>query len=89
MVKQGDKLQIEKLPVKEGKTIKFEKVLFTEDGKTFNLGKPYLTGKTVEAKALKQGRGDKIRVFKYKAKSRYRKTLGHRQSYTEIEITKI
>ncbi len=89
MVSKGEKIRVEKLSGKEGDIIKFDTVLFTEDGKTFDIGKPYLTGKTVEAKILKQGRGKKIRVFKYKAKSRYRKRQGHRQHYTEIEMTKI
>lgn len=88
LVKKGDKLQIEKLAGEAGENINFDKVLFTSDGKDFQLGKPYLDA-SVEAKILKQGRGKKIHVLKYKAKSKYRRKQGHRQSFTEVEITKI
>lgn len=89
LVKPGDKLQIEKLAGETGQNVNFEKVLFTSDGKSFQLGKPYLAGASVEAKILKQGRGKKIDVLKYKAKSKYRRKIGHRQQFTEIQITKI
>jgi large subunit ribosomal protein L21 len=88
LVQKGDKIQVEKLNAKEGEIFKFDKVLFTSDGKDFNLGKPYLAQIFVEGKVLKQGRGDKIVVFKYKAKSRYRRKIGARQYFTEVEITK-
>ncbi|MBI3231755.1 MAG: 50S ribosomal protein L21 [Candidatus Doudnabacteria bacterium] len=89
LVQKGDRLQIEKLVSDAGSTITFDKLLLTSDEKDFTLGKPYIQGATVEGKVLKQGRGRKIRVFKYKAKSKYRRTIGHRQHFTEIEITKI
>ncbi len=89
LVSKGDKIQIEKLDGEAGATIVFDKVLFVGDDKTQTVGKPTLDGQTVEAKVLTQGRGDKIRVFKYKAKSKYRRTQGHRQSFTEVEITKV
>lgn len=89
LVKPGDKIQVEKLTGKEGSSISFDKVLFTSDGNNFQLGKPYLNTAGVEGKILKQGRGKKIRVFKYKAKSKYRRTIGHRQHYTEIQITNV
>lgn len=89
LVKPGDKLQIEKLAGETGQNVNFEKVLFTSDGKSFQLGKPYLDGTSVEAKILRQGRGKKIHVLKYKAKSKYRRKIGHRQHFTEIQITKI
>ncbi len=86
LVSKGDKLQIEKLPGKTGDKISLDKVLLTLDGKTFKLGKPYLEKTAVEVKILKQGRGKKIEILKYKAKSRYRRHAGHRQNYTEVEI---
>ena len=89
LVSKGDKIQVEKLDGEAGNTVTFDKVLFVGDDKSHTLGKPVVEGKTVEGKILEQGRGDKIRVFKYKAKSKYRKTQGHRQSYTEVEITKV
>ncbi len=84
MVKTGDKIQVEKLNAEAGKTVTFDKVLF-HDGK---VGKPYVSGATVTGKVLKQGRGDKVHVLKYRAKSKYRRKIGARQAYTEIEITK-
>ncbi len=89
LVSQGDKLQVEKLDGEAGGTLKFDKVLATFTDKDFNLGKPTVSGAAVEAKILKQGRGKKIEVLKYKAKSKYRRKIGHRQAFTEIEITKI
>ena len=89
LVKKGDKVQVEKLSAEEGEKLTFDKVLFTSDGKTFQLGKPYVQGAVVEANVVKQGRGKKIRVFKYKSKSKYRRTIGHRQHFTEVEISKI
>lgn len=89
MVSKGDKIQVEKLSGEKDAKITFDKVLATFDGTKYNLGKPFLEGSSVEAKVLKQGRAKKIVVFKYKAKSKYRRTQGHRQSYTEVEITKI
>ena len=56
---------------------------------TMQIGKPFIEGAVVEAKILKQARAKKILVFKYKAKSKYRRKQGHRQNYTEIEVTKI
>jgi large subunit ribosomal protein L21 len=84
LVKTGDKIQVEKLAGEAGATITFDKVLFT-DGK---VGKPYISGSVVTGKVLKQGRGAKVHVLKYRAKSKYRRKIGARQAYTEIEITK-
>ncbi len=89
LVAKGDSLQIEKLEAEVGSDLKFDKVLFTGDDKTYNVGKPYVSGVVVEAKVTKQGRDRKIHILKYKAKSKYRRSAGHRQHYTEIEITKI
>ena len=89
LVSKGDKIQVEKLATEEGKTIKFDKVLFTSDGKKSEVGKPYIAGAVVEGKVLKQGRGKKIHVLKYKAKSKYRRKIGARQHFTEVEIIKV
>lgn len=88
-VAKGDKVQIEKLAGNSGSSITFDKVLFISDSKGHQLGKPYVSGAVVEGKILKQGRGKKIVVFKYKAKSKYRRKQGHRQHFTEVEITKV
>ncbi len=89
LVAKGDKIQVEKLDAAVGEKVTFDSVLALVSDKDVEVGKPKLEGKTVEAKVLKQGRGSKIHVLKYKPKSKYRKKIGHRQAYTELEITKI
>ena len=89
LVSKGDKIQVEKLAGEAGDKVTFDQVLATFGDKEYKLGKPAVDGAAVEAKILKQGRGRKIHVLKYKPKSKYRKKIGHRQAYTEIEITKI
>lgn len=84
LVKAGDKIQVEKLAGDAGKTISFDKVLY-HDG---TVGKPYVSGATVSGKILKQARGKKVHVLKFKAKSKYRRKIGSRQHFTEVEITK-
>lgn len=88
-VAPGEKVKVEKLDVKEGDSFKFDKVLLTADGDTVEVGAPYVKGAVVEAKVLEQGRADKVIVFKYHSKTRYRKRKGHRQMFTELEIVKI
>lgn len=89
LVAKGEKVQVEKLEGKKGDKITFDQVLALISDKDYELGKPTLSGKTVEGTITKQGRGKKIEVLKYKPKSKYRKKIGHRQAYTEVEITKI
>lgn len=89
LVAKGEKIQIEKLEGKAGDKITFDQVLATISDKDYVLGKPTVSGAAVEAKIVKQGRGKKIEVLKYKPKSKYRRKIGHRQAYTEVEITKI
>ena len=89
LVKKGDKIQIEKIAGEIGESIKLEKVLMVADGANVTVGKPFISGTSVDAKVLKQARSKKVIVFKYKAKSKYRRKQGHRQNYTELEITKI
>jgi|SRR3989344_2389960 len=88
IVKPGDKLKIEKLDKKEGEEISFSDVLLVEKGTRVDIGTPLVKAE-VQAKVLNQGKGDKIIVFKYKAKKRYSRKIGHRQPFTEIEITGI
>jgi large subunit ribosomal protein L21 len=89
LVSKGDKIQVEKLAGEAGEAVTFDKVLFTGDDKSYQVGKPEVKGATVEGKILKQARARKIHVLKYKAKSKYRRKQGHRQNYTEVEITKV
>lgn len=87
----GTKFRTEKIDVEEGKTFDINNVLLLsdEEGKDTKIGMPILKGETVQAKVLSHGKGDKIRVFKMKAKKRYQKVQGHRQQYTELEIVSI
>ncbi len=85
----GDKLMVEKLDVEEGTAIQLDRVLMVcEDGKV-EVGAPVLEGTSVGATVLLQGRGEKIKVYKFKRRKKYRKTQGHRQSFTQLEITSI
>ncbi len=88
-VAEGDVVFFEKLDVEEGKKVTFDHVvLVSEEGK-IEVGAPYVKGVKVEGKVVSHGKGKKILVYKYKAKKNYRRTQGHRQPYTKVEITKI
>lgn len=89
LVKPGDKIKIEKIEKEPSKEIIFDQVLLLEKNKKLEIGKPNVKGAKVKAKVLEQGRGEKVIVFKYKPKKRYKKKKGHRQPYTLVEITKI
>ena len=88
-VAEGDVLFIEKLNVEAEEAVKFETVLAVLDGENTKIGAPVVEGAVVEAKAIKNGKGKKIHVLKYKAKKGEKKKIGHRQPYTKVEITKI
>ena len=88
-VSEGDVLFIEKLNVEADETVKFDQVLAVLDGENSKIGAPVVEGAVVEAKAIKNGKGKKIHVLKYKAKKGEKKKIGHRQPYTKVEITKI
>ena len=88
-VAEGDVLYIEKLNAEETATVKFEQVLAILDGENTKIGAPVVEGAAVEAKVVKNGKGKKIHVLKYKAKKNEKKKMGHRQPYTKVEITKI
>ena len=88
-VAEGDVLYIEKLEVEAEATIKFDQVRAILDGENSKIGAPVVEGAAVEAKVIKNGKGKKIDVMKYKAKKNEKKKIGHRQPYTKVEITKI
>ena len=87
-VSKGDSIFVEKLDVKEGEIVTFDKVLLI-GGESSKVGAPYVANATVTAKVEKQGKGKKIIVFKYKNKTTYRKKQGHRQPYTRVIIESI
>ena len=88
-VSEGDVLYIEKLNAEEEATVMFDEVLAVLDGENSKIGAPVVEGAVVEAKVVKNGKGKKIHVLKYKAKKNEKKKIGHRQPYTKVEITKI
>ena len=88
-VSEGDVVDVEKLDVEEGKEVVFDKVLTVEKDGDVRVGKPLVDGAKVKAKVAKQGKAAKIFVFKYRAKVNRRKRSGHRQPYTQVEITGI
>ncbi len=88
-VSEGDILFVEKLNAEEEATVKFDEVLAILDGDNSKIGAPVVEGAAVEAKVVKNGKGKKIHVLKYKAKKGQKKKIGHRQPYTKVEITKI
>lgn len=88
-VSEGETVFVEKLDAEEGKEYTFDKVLAVIDGDSTKLGKPYVAGAKVEATIAKQGKGEKIIVFKYHNKTNYRKKTGHRQPYTKVTIKSI
>ncbi len=88
-VAEGDTIFIEKLDVNAGDNLTFDKVLAVIDGDKATIGAPMVEGATVEASVVKNGRGKKIRIFKYNPKKGYRKRQGHRQPYTKVTIGKI
>lgn len=89
IVTPGQKLKIEKIEASEGDGFIFDQVLLVADGEKFEVGMPILKDAKVEVKILKQGRAPKITILKYHSKTRYRKKIGHRQPFTEVEIIKI
>jgi large subunit ribosomal protein L21 len=89
IVSPGDKIKIEKVTKEEGLEIAFSEVLLLEKGKSIEIGTPLVKGAKVTGKILRQGKGKKIIVFKYKSKKRYKVKKGHRQPFTEVEIKTI
>ena len=88
-VAEGDVVFFEKLDTEAGKKVSFDKVVLVSDDKKVEVGAPYVKGVKVEGKVVEHGKGKKIIVYKYKAKKNYRRTQGHRQPFTKVEITKI
>ena len=89
LVQEGDKVRIEKLPAKVGDKTTFKEVLLSATDKTAKIGTPLVKGVEVQGKVTEQARHKKIMGVKMKSKKRYRHLFGHKQHYTEVEITSI
>lgn len=88
-VTEGQTIEVDRMAAGEGGSVKLDKVLLLADGENVTVGKPYVDGARVMATVKNNGKGDKIIVFKYKPKVRYRRKKGHRQLYTSLVIDKI
>lgn len=88
-VEKGDKLSIQKLEAEAGKSITLDEIMMINDGKTAKVGTPLVSGAKVTAKIVEQYRDEKVVIFKKKRRQNYRRTKGHRQHLTLIEITDI
>jgi large subunit ribosomal protein L21 len=88
-VTEGQTIDVERLEVVEGGTIELDRVLLVADGKKITAGNPLVKGASVTATAKENGKSDKVVVFKYKPKVRYRRKNGHRQLYTRLSIDSI
>lgn len=88
-VKEGDKIKVEKLAGEKDEKVVFSEVLFLGDEKEVKIGDPVVKGAQVEGKILKTAKGKKVVGVKFKPKKRYKVKFGHRQTMTEVEITKV
>jgi large subunit ribosomal protein L21 len=88
-VREGETLDVELLPTPAGESVELSEVLMLGEDGDITVGTPVVAGAKVVAEVLEHGKGDKIIVFKYKAKTRYRKKIGHRQRYTRLAIKQI
>jgi large subunit ribosomal protein L21 len=88
-VEEKSVIRIPKLDTEVGQKIDFEKVLLISGSDKFAVGKPYIDGAKVSAEILSHGRDDKVTVFKFKRRRKYRKTTGHRQGFTEVKVLSI
>jgi large subunit ribosomal protein L21 len=88
-VSSGEKLKVELLPAEVGAAVQFAEVLAIGEGDSVKVGAPFIDGASVKATVVSQGRGDKVHIFKMRRRKHYRKSQGHRQSYTEVQIDEI
>ncbi|HEY0633754.1 MAG TPA: 50S ribosomal protein L21 [Gammaproteobacteria bacterium] len=88
-VTEGQTLRVEKLPVEAGGQVELTEVLMVANGDDIKIGAPFLAGGKVTATVQAHGRGEKIRIIKFRRRKHYRRTQGHRQDYTELKITGI
>ena len=88
-VAEGDALRVERLSAEEGSSVEFDTVLLVSDGEKVQVGAPYVEGGKVSATVKSHGKGDKVKIVKFRRRKGYLRQKGHRQQYTELEITGI
>ncbi|MBR0573066.1 MULTISPECIES: 50S ribosomal protein L21 [Pasteurellaceae] len=88
-VSEGQVIRLEKLEVATGETVEFDKVLMVANGEDIQIGAPVVAGSKVVAEVVSHGRGDKIKIVKFRRRKHSRKQQGHRQWFTEVKITGI
>jgi large subunit ribosomal protein L21 len=88
-VREGETLDVELLPIAPGESVELDQVLMVGEGANVTVGQPLVAGAKVVADVVSHGKGDKIIVFEYKAKTRYRRKTGHRQQFTRLAIREI
>jgi large subunit ribosomal protein L21 len=88
-VSQGDTLQVETIDANAGDSIEFDQVLMVGEGEQVRIGTPLVEGSKVTATVRSHGRGDKVEIIKFRRRKHHMKRMGHRQNYTEVEITGI
>lgn len=88
-VKEGQSLKVESLALEPGQSVDFDNVLMVANGEDITIGKPNVSGAKVTASVVEHGRGDKIRIVKFRRRKHSRTQMGHRQNYTQVKIEKI
>ncbi len=88
-VEEGETLRLEKLEAATGDTVDFDQVLMVGEGENVKVGSPAVEGAKVSAEVVRHGRGDKVRIIKFRRRKHHRKQMGHRQWFTEVKITGI
>lgn len=88
-VSEGDRLKVETLTAEEGSDVTLDEVLMVGNGESVNVGAPLVANASVTAKVLSHGRGPKVKIIKFRRRKHHRKQAGHRQNYTELQITGI
>ena len=86
---EGDTLRVPKQQAKKGESIDIGEVMIVADGEDSTVGTPYINDAKIEAEVVAEGKADKVLIYKYKRRTKYRRTQGHRQDYSEIKINKI
>ncbi|MCX8601546.1 MULTISPECIES: 50S ribosomal protein L21 [unclassified Gilliamella] len=88
-VSEGQVVRLEKIEVETGSEIVFDKVLMVANGEDIKVGAPFVEGATIKAEIVEHGRGDKVKIVKFRRRKHYRKQQGHRQWFTDVKITAI